>query len=84
MAERAGGLSRRQQRALECFRQARQRGVVLSARARESGLGVREVYDAVAALRRKGVLPSVGRSAPAVAQRATAEGFVRVSVQPER
>lgn len=52
-----------QRRALECFRRAHEHGVALSAQAREQGLNVRVVYDAVAALRRKGLLPVGGPQA---------------------
>lgn len=53
-------LTSNQQQALECFRTARSRGVALSAQASEQGLNARVIYDAVAALRRKGVLPAAG------------------------
>lgn len=52
-----------QRRALECFRAARKRGVALCAYAREQGLSERVIYDAVAALRRKGMLPAAGPTA---------------------
>lgn len=55
-------LTSNQRQALECFRTARSRGVELRAQAREQGLSVRVIYDAVAALRRKGVLPAAGSS----------------------
>lgn len=54
-------LTDRQRQAMEHFEAARSEGVTLSAYARAQGLGVREIYDALAALRRKGVLP---RAAP--------------------
>lgn len=75
-------MTARQQRALACFEQAHERGVALSAHARELGLGVREVYDAVAALRRKGVLAPGAKRAPRAAPD-VAKGFVRVRVQAD-
>ena len=70
-------LTSNQQQGLECFRTARSRGVALSAQAREQGLNVRVIYDAVAALRRKGVLPAAGSD-----RSIEAAGFVAVRVVP--
>jgi hypothetical protein len=67
-----------QQAALECFRRAQERGVALSAQAREQGLNVRVTYDAVAALRRKGALPPGKRSRPV-----SAGDFLAVRVAPQ-
>ncbi len=50
-------LSEKQRRALEHLERARAEGLRLSAYARVHGLGIREIYDALAALRNKGVLP---------------------------
>ena len=70
-------LTSNQRRALECFRTARSRGVALSAQASEQGLNVRVVYDAVAALRRKGVLPAAGSG-----RSVKAADFMAVRVSP--
>lgn len=51
-------LTERQRQAIECMEAARSEGVALSAYARSRGLEVRELYDAIAALRRKGALPA--------------------------
>ena len=71
------GLTSNQKQALECFRAARSRGVELSAQAREQGLSVRVIYDAVAALRRKGVLPAAGSE-----KLVKAADFVAVQMAP--
>jgi hypothetical protein len=70
-------LTSNQRQALECFRTARSRGVALSAQAREQGLNVRVIYDAVAALRRKGLLPTAGSG-----RSVEATDFVAVRVAP--
>lgn len=70
-------LTSNQRRALECFKTARSRGVALSAQASEQGLNVRVVYDAVAALRRKGVLPAAGSG-----KSVKAADFMAVRVAP--
>jgi hypothetical protein len=49
-------MSERQRGALEHFERSQSEGVTLSAYARSRGLGVREIYDALAALRKKGLL----------------------------
>jgi hypothetical protein len=49
-----------QQRAMECVREAAQQGMALGAYARQRGFNERQIYDAVAALRRKGALPMPG------------------------
>lgn len=54
-------LTAKQRQAIECLEGARSEGVALSAYVRARGLGVREVYDAIAALRRKGALPAAPR-----------------------
>ena len=51
-------LTAKQRQAIECFEAARSEGMRLSAYVRSRGLGVREVYAAIAALRRKGTLPA--------------------------
>lgn len=70
-------LTSNQRRALECFKTARSRGVPLSAQASQQGLSARVIYDAVAALRRKGVLPAAGSG-----RSVKAADFVAVQVAP--
>jgi hypothetical protein len=53
----------KQRRALEAMETARSQGLSLTEYARVQGLVVRELYDALAALRRRGVLPKSGRKA---------------------
>lgn len=64
----------KQRRALEAMEAARQRGCSLTEYAKAEGLVVREVYDALAALRRKGVLPKPSRGSKSK--------FVSVRVAP--
>jgi len=47
----------KQRRAMQHIEQARSEGMALSDYARAHGVSAREIYDAMAALRRKGVLP---------------------------
>ena len=54
-------LTRRQQVAVEALQAARQAGMTLSDYAKAHGLEVRPVYDAIAALRRRGALPGTDR-----------------------
>jgi hypothetical protein len=54
-------MTEKQRRALEAMEAARQQGCSLTEYAKAQGLAVREIYDALAALRRKGVLPKVAR-----------------------
>lgn len=49
-------MTEKQQRAVEALEGACSEGVTLSEYAKGHGLAVRELYDAIAALRRKGVL----------------------------
>lgn len=72
---RDNNMTANQRQALQCDRMARRRGVALSAQAREQGLNVRVVYDAIAALRRNGTLP-----APGATRAATKSKFVAVRV----
>jgi predicted trehalose synthase len=51
----------KQRRAIEAMEAARSQGCSLTEYAKAQGLAVREVYDALAALRRKGVLPKAAR-----------------------
>ena len=69
MAEK---LTAKQQWALEHRECSRREGLTLSAYARVHGLPVREIYDALAALRRKGVLPRPSPKSRFVAVRVTA------------
>lgn len=59
----AAEMTEKQRRALDAMEAARQQGCSLTQYAKAQGLAVREIYDALAALRRKGVLPKpVGRA----------------------
>jgi hypothetical protein len=53
-------LTDKQRQAIDCLEGARKEGVALSAYARSRGLAVRQIYDAMVALRRRGVLPAAG------------------------
>jgi hypothetical protein len=55
-------LTQKQRRAMTVAEAARTAGWTLSAYCTEQGLNMREVYDAIAALRRSGVLPRAQRS----------------------
>jgi hypothetical protein len=50
-------MTEKQQRAVEALEAARQEGVTLTAYAKAKGLVIRDLYDALAGLRRKGLLP---------------------------
>jgi hypothetical protein len=54
---RSKGLTRNQRVALEAYEGAKASGVPLSEYARSRGLAVRQVYDAIVCLRRRGVVP---------------------------
>ena len=54
-------LTRRQQVAVETLEATRQAGMTLSDYAKAHGVEVRPVYDAIAALRRRGALPGTDR-----------------------
>lgn len=68
-----------QAQALECLEGARAAGVALSAHVRSRGLELRRIYDAIAQLRRRGIVPPApGRlRKPAVPVR-----FAKVEVRP--
>jgi hypothetical protein len=68
-------LTDKQQRAMEQLERARSEGMALSEYFRAHGVAVREIYDALAALRRKGVLP---RATPRA--RSSKSAFVAVQV----
>lgn len=55
--KRSGGLTAWQRQSVECLEASRREGVALSAYVRGRGLNERAVYDAIARLRRRGVLP---------------------------
>ena len=52
----AAEMTEKQQRAIEALESARSEGVTLSEYAKARGLPLRELYDGIAALRRKGLL----------------------------
>jgi len=64
----------KQRWAMEHMERARQEGKALSAYARAQGVSAREIYDAMAALRRKGALPP--------AKPSSKSAFVAVRVAP--
>jgi hypothetical protein len=64
----------KQRRALQHIEQARSEGMALSDYARAHGVSAREIYDAMAALRRKGVLPP--------AKPSSQSAFVALRVKP--
>lgn len=66
-----------QRHALTCVRQAREQGMALSAYARKRGFNERQIYDAIAALRRNGTLPAPGSTRASVKS-----DFVAVRVTP--
>jgi hypothetical protein len=55
-------LTEKQRTAMAAAEAARTAGLTLIAHCRAEGLNVREVYDAIAALRRSGVLPKAEKS----------------------
>jgi hypothetical protein len=73
-----------QRRALECVRGAKAKGVNLSAYCRSRGVAVRQVYDALIPLRRRGLVPAKlslvsGRSVKSSGSSAT---FMTVQIAP--
>jgi hypothetical protein len=73
MKMKGGAMTDKQQRAMAAMEAARKEGCSLTQYARAQGLAVRELYDALAALRRRGVLPGSGRK--------TRSKFVAVRVE---
>lgn len=71
-------LTELQRRALAALQAARAAGVGLSAYARASGLNVRQVYDAVTGLRKRGLIPVTKRA------RRRSGAFVAVKVVDSR
>jgi hypothetical protein len=72
----AATLTEKQRQAIEAMEGARGEGVALSKYAKARGLIIRELYDAIACLRRKGLLPKPMRKAKSkfVAVRVVAPG----------
>ena len=70
-------LTQKQREAVEALEGARQAGVPLSDYAKAKGLAARPVYDAIAALRRRGALPGTDRPH----KRKRKSGFVAVRVR---
>jgi hypothetical protein len=69
--------------AIECLEGARSAGVALSAHVRSRGLELRPIYDAIAQLRRRGIVPA----APKRVQKRTGTAaavvrFAKVEVRP--
>lgn len=54
-------MTEKQRRAVEAMEAARSEGCTLTEYAQAQGLVIREIYDALACLRRKGLLPKSGR-----------------------
>ena len=74
-------LTEMQAQAIECLEGARSAGVALSAHVRSRGLDLRRIYDAIAQLRRRGIVPP----APRRLQKPTASvpvRFAKVDVRP--
>ena len=68
MVERA--MTAKQRRAVEALRAAQAAGVSLVGYARANGLAIRELYDGLAALRRRGALPPASAPRRGVSRRA--------------
>ena len=75
--KRATAMTEKQQRAIEAMQGARAEGMALSEYAKARGLAIRELYDAIAALRRKGLVPKPLKKKPR-------SKFVAVRVVAER
>lgn len=72
-----GKLTDVQRQAMAALDAAQAAGVGLSSYARQNGLNVRQVHDAVTGLRRRGILPPSARAR----QRRSKSGFVRVKIE---
>lgn len=70
-----------QAQAMECLEEARAAGVTLSTHVRSRGLNLRGIYDAIAQLRRRGI---VAPASPRMKKRAAAAPlrFARVALRP--
>ena len=76
------GLTDLQREAKLCWEESQAAGVAFSAHARAKGLNVRAVYDAVAQLRRRGLLPpGEPRKVGAGLKARAAASFAKVRVQ---
>jgi hypothetical protein len=75
------GMTEKQRVAFEAVQAAQRDGKTLTAYAKARGLNIRELYDGLAGLRRKGVLPRSGRKPrnKFVAVRVAAEALPRAS-----
>jgi hypothetical protein len=75
------GLTALQRQALECVRGAKTKRVNLSGYCRARGVAVRQVYDALIPLRRRGLLPKPWRRARATETRSSGP-FIAVKIAP--
>lgn len=76
-------LTERQAQAMECLEGARVAGVALSTHVRSRGLDLRRIHDAIAQLRRRGIVPAAPqrvRQRPAAV--AVPMRFAKVEVRP--
>lgn len=73
-------LTERQRQAIECMEAARSAGMTLSGYVRAQGLNLRGVYDAIAQLRRRGIIPPPERGTAQQCARVPLR-FARVQVQ---
>lgn len=74
-------LTEMQAQAIECLEGARSAGVALSAHVRSRGLNLRGIYDAIAQLRRRGIVPPAPRRMKRRPATVPAR-FARVEVRP--
>ncbi|MDY0068123.1 MAG: hypothetical protein RBS02_17285 [Steroidobacteraceae bacterium] len=75
-------LTEMQAQALECLEGARSAGVALSGHVRSRGLNLRGIYDAIAQLRRRGIVPPAPRRVrKRVAAASTPVRFAKVEVR---
>lgn len=72
-----------QAQAMECLEEARRAGVALSAHVRSRGLDLRRIYDALAQLRRRGIVaPAPKRVRKPTAAAAGSMRFAKVEIRP--
>lgn len=74
-------LTQMQAQAIECLEGARSAGVALSAHVRARGLHLRSIYDAIAQLRRRGIVAAAPRRLR-ISAAAAPPRFARVEVRP--
>ena len=74
-------LTELQAQAIECLEGARSAGVALSAHVRSRGLNLRGIYDAIAQLRRRGIVPPAPQRARKRASSVPVR-FAKVEVRP--